>query len=84
MAGGYIGVIDSGLTTWVCWDICNITVNTHPKYQLPESLAGEIQELAIAILEIEELEKGKQLRKADEKQVLRRSTQEDWPIFLLE
>jgi hypothetical protein len=27
-------------------------VNTHPKYQMPESLAGELQELAIGILEL--------------------------------
>jgi hypothetical protein len=45
-------VLDSGLTRWVSWDICNILVNTHPKYQIPESLGGEIQELAIEILEL--------------------------------
>ena len=33
-------VLDSGLTTSVSWSICNIMVNTHPKYQMPESLAG--------------------------------------------
>jgi hypothetical protein len=45
-------VLDSHLTTSVSWDICNIMVNTHPKYQMPESLAGELQELAIEILEL--------------------------------
>ena len=44
-------VLDSGLTRWVSWDICNTLVNVHPKYQIPESLAGEIQELAIDLLE---------------------------------
>ena len=45
-------VLDSGLTKSVSWSICNIMVNTHPKYQMPESLAGELQELAIELLEL--------------------------------
>jgi hypothetical protein len=45
-------VLDSGLTNSVSWSICNIMVTTHPKYQMPESLAGELQELAIGILEL--------------------------------
>jgi hypothetical protein len=45
-------VLDSGLTKSVSWSICNIMVNAHPKYQMPESLAGELQELAIDLLEL--------------------------------
>jgi len=44
--------LDGDLTTGICRCICDIMINTHPKYRIPESLAGELQEVAMEILEI--------------------------------
>ncbi len=44
--------LDTRLTTSLCKCICDILINTHPKYRIPESLASEIQELAIELLEL--------------------------------
>ena len=44
--------LDGDLTTGICRCICDILINTHPKYKLPESLAGELQEVAIELLQM--------------------------------
>lgn len=44
--------LDGDLTTGICRCICNILINTHPKYNLPESLAGELQEVVIELLQM--------------------------------
>jgi hypothetical protein len=43
--------LDGGLTTGLCRCICDILINTHPKYQIPESLAEELQEVAMELLQ---------------------------------
>jgi hypothetical protein len=43
--------LDGELTTGLCRCICDILINTHPKYQIPESLAEELQEVAIELLQ---------------------------------
>jgi len=43
--------LDSGLTVGICRCICDILINTHPDYRIPESLAGEMTEVAIELLE---------------------------------
>jgi hypothetical protein len=43
--------LDSGLTVGICRCICDILINTHPDYRIPESLAGEITEVVIELLE---------------------------------
>jgi hypothetical protein len=44
--------LDGDLTTGLCRCICDILINTHPKYQIPESLAEELQEIAIELLQM--------------------------------
>jgi hypothetical protein len=44
--------LDGDLTTGICRCICDIFINTHPKYRVPESLAGELQEVALELLEM--------------------------------
>jgi hypothetical protein len=43
--------LDGDLTTGLCRCICDILINTYPKYQIPESLAEELQEVAIELLQ---------------------------------
>ena len=43
--------LDGELTTGLCRCICDILINTHPKHQIPESLAEELQEVAIELLQ---------------------------------
>jgi hypothetical protein len=43
--------LDSGLTVGICRCICDILINTHPDYRIPESLAGEMTEVVIELLE---------------------------------
>lgn len=43
--------LDSGLTVGICRCICDILINTHRDYRIPESLAGEMTEVAIELLE---------------------------------
>ena len=38
--------LDSGLTVGICRCICDILINTHPKYEIPDSLAAELAEVA--------------------------------------
>jgi hypothetical protein len=44
--------LDGDLTTGICRCICDILINTHPKYKIPESLAGELQEVSLELLEM--------------------------------
>ena len=44
--------LDGDLTTGICRCICDILINTHPKYKIPETLAGELQEVAIELLQM--------------------------------
>jgi hypothetical protein len=44
--------LDGDLTTGISRCICDILINTHSKYRIPESLAGELQEVALELLEI--------------------------------
>ncbi len=44
--------LDGDLTTGICRCICDILINTHPDYQIPEGLAGELQEVALELLEM--------------------------------
>lgn len=43
--------LDSGLTVGICRCICDILINTHPKYEIPNSLAAELAEVTIELLE---------------------------------
>ena len=43
--------LDSGLSIGICRCICDILINTHPKYSIPESLAAELMEVTIDLLE---------------------------------
>lgn len=42
---------DCGLVIGICRYICDILINTHPKHKIPESLASELAEVAIELLE---------------------------------
>jgi hypothetical protein len=44
--------LDGDLTTGICRCICDIMINTHPDYEIPEGLAGELQEVALELLEM--------------------------------
>jgi hypothetical protein len=44
--------LDGDLTTGICRCICDILINTHPRYQISESLAEELQEIAIELLQM--------------------------------
>jgi hypothetical protein len=44
--------LDGDLTTGICRCICDILINTHPKYKILESLAEELQEVAVELLEL--------------------------------
>lgn len=44
--------LDGDLTTGICRCICDILINTHPKYRIPEYLAEELQEVAIELLQM--------------------------------
>jgi len=44
--------LDGDLTTGICRCICDILINTHPDYELPEGLAGELQQVALELLEM--------------------------------
>jgi hypothetical protein len=44
--------LDGDLTTGICRCICDILINTHPKYKISESLSGELQEVAIELIEM--------------------------------
>jgi len=44
--------LDGDLATGISRCICDILINTHPKYEIPEGLAGELQEVALELLEI--------------------------------
>ncbi len=43
--------LDSGLTVGICRCICDILINTHPAHEIPDSLADEIMEVTIELLE---------------------------------
>jgi hypothetical protein len=43
--------LDSGLSIGICRCICDILINTHPKHSIPESLAAELMEVTIDLLE---------------------------------
>lgn len=44
--------LDGNLTTGISRCICDILINTHPNYEIPEGLAGELQQVALELLEI--------------------------------
>jgi hypothetical protein len=44
--------LDGDLTTGICRCICDILINTHPNYDIPEGLAGELQEVILELLEM--------------------------------
>ncbi len=44
--------LDGDLTTGICRCICDILINTHADYEIPEGLAGELQEVALELLEM--------------------------------
>lgn len=44
--------LDSGLTSRVCLDICNLLIETNPDFKAPEALASELMQVALEMLEI--------------------------------
>jgi hypothetical protein len=43
--------LDSGLSVGICRSLCDLLINTHPKVALPDSLAVELMEVSIDLLE---------------------------------